>query len=97
MTLFALIVAVVIVVGVGALAYHCWTDPNERKALIEHPGRTLFVIVGALLFLMFLIGVILPPLGNIGISVGNYTFRVWAIGLMGIITWTIVGWPFLYK
>lgn len=77
------------------LAREYFTDQAERarfnKEIVTNPARMLFVALGPILFLMTMVGLMVPPFGALLVSVGSYTLKVWAVGLAGMFAWFALG------
>jgi hypothetical protein len=90
LTIFAILVALVTLYWLGSLAYQYLANPDERSRLNERPGQLLLALLGIVLLAMLLIGILVPPFGNLSILVGDHQFRIWAIGLVGCVVVTVV-------
>jgi hypothetical protein len=86
----AIVVALVTLYWLGSLAYQYLANPTERSRLNKQPVRLLLALLGVVLLAMLLIGILVPPFGNLSILVADYQFRIWAIGLVGCVIVTIV-------
>jgi hypothetical protein len=85
MMIFAILVALVTLYWLGSLAYQYVANPAERSQLNKRPGQLLLALLGVVLLVMLLVGILVPPFGNLSVLVGDYQFRIWAIGLIGCI------------
>jgi hypothetical protein len=85
MTIIGILVALGVLYWLGSLAYKYFTDPIERSRLNKEPVRILLALLTAVFLAMLLVGICIPPFGNLSILIGAQEFRVWAIGLAGCI------------
>ena len=89
MMIFAILVALVMLYWLGSLAYQYLANPAERSRLNKQPGQLLLVLLGVVLLVMLLLGILVPPFGNLSILVGDYQFRIWLVGLIGCVIVTV--------
>jgi hypothetical protein len=90
MTIFAILVALVMLYWLGSLAYQYLANPAERSRLNKQPGQLLVALLGAVLLAMLLVGILVPPFGNLSILIGDLQFRIWVVGLVGCVIVTAV-------
>jgi hypothetical protein len=89
MMIIAVLVALVTAYWLGSLAYQYLANPAERSRLNKQPGQLLLALLGVVLLVMLLLGILVPPFGNLSILVGAYHFRIWVIGLIGCVIVTV--------
>ncbi len=88
--IFAILVALVTLYWLGSLAYQYVANPAERSRLNKRPGQWLLALLGVVLLAMLLLGILVPPFGNLSILAGDFQFRIWIVGLVGCIIVTVV-------
>jgi hypothetical protein len=88
MMIFAILVALVTLYWLGSLAYQYLTNPADRSRLNKQPGQLLLALLAIVLLAMLLVGILVPAFGNLSLLVGNYQFRIWAVGLAGCVVVT---------
>lgn len=92
MTIFGILVLVAFFGWLASLAYEFFTSPTERTRFSARPGRMLFVLLGVVLFSMFLVGICIPAIGEITVfSTSVLKFRIWGIGVVGLFAWFLLG------
>jgi hypothetical protein len=82
--IFGTVVSGALLWWLGSLVHEYFTDEAERSHWNKQPGELLLAIVGAAFMVMGVVGICIPAFGNLPIPVGDYTFRVWAVGLIGM-------------
>jgi hypothetical protein len=82
-TIITLLITLAFLYWLGSLAREYFTDHAERTRINKQPGPMLVAVLAAALFLIFLIGALIPAFGNLSVSVGDLKLRLWAIGLFG--------------
>jgi hypothetical protein len=83
--LFGIFISLALLYWLASLAHEYFTNPAERARLNGNPRDLLFAMFAALFMVMGIVGICIEPFGNLIIPVGNYQFRVWAVGLVGMI------------
>jgi hypothetical protein len=83
--LFGISISLALLYWLASLAQEYFTNPAERARLNSKPGDLLFVIFAAVFMVMGIVGICIEPFGNLIIPVGGYQFRVWAVGLVGMV------------
>jgi len=74
----------------GALAYAYLTNSTERSRLNKQPGLLVIALLAAASLAVLLMG-IYSPYGNLSILIGEQQLRIWIVGLIGCVVFTVVG------
>jgi hypothetical protein len=91
--LFRLLMLVAYLSWLAVLGRELVTKPEERARFFGNPERVVFVLIGLVLFSMFIVGICVPAIGEIEIfSIGGQHIRIWGIGLVGSFAWLACGW-----
>lgn len=76
------------------VAWDFFTKPDERgkmlQTLVSRPLHSAFMIVWMAFFLMFFLGIFVPPLGEMEITGGGW--QIWQIGILGFFGMWIATW-----
>jgi len=89
MMIIAILVALVMLYWLGSLAYQYLANPAERARLNKQPGQLLLALLGVVLLVMLLLGIVVPPFGNLSILAADYQVRIWVVGLIGCVIVTV--------
>jgi hypothetical protein len=90
MTIVAIMIALAVLYWLGSLAYAYFANSTERTRLNNQPGLLVIALLAALSLAVLLIG-IYSPYGNLSILIGGQQFRIWLVGLIGCVVFTVVG------
>lgn len=90
MTIVAILIALAVLYWLGSLAYAYFANSTERMRLNNQPGLLVIALFAALSLAVLLIG-IYSPYGNLSILIGGQQFRIWLVGLIGCVVFTVVG------
>jgi hypothetical protein len=90
MTIVAILVALAVLYWLGSLAYAYFANSTERARLNNQPGLLVIALLAALSLVVLLMG-IYSPYGNLSILIGGQQFRIWLVGLIGCVVFTVVG------
>jgi hypothetical protein len=90
MTIVAILIALAVLYWLGSLAYAYFANSTERTRLNNQPGLLVIALLAALSLAVLLIG-IYSPYGNLSILIGGQEFRIWLVGLIGCVVFTVVG------
>lgn len=90
MTIVARLVALAVLYWLGSLAYAYFANSTERTRLNNQPGLLVIALLAALSLVVLLMG-IYSPYGNLSILIGGQQFRIWLVGLIGCVVFTVVG------
>jgi len=90
MTIVAILVALAVLYWLGSLAYAYFANSTERSRLNNQPGLLVIALLAALSLVVLLMG-IYSPYGNLSILLGGQQFRIWLVGLIGCVVFTVVG------
>lgn len=90
MTIVAILVALAVLSWLGSLAYAYFANSTERSRLNNQPGLLVIALLAALSLVVLLMG-IYSPYGNLSILIGGQQFRIWLVGLIGCVVFTVVG------
>jgi hypothetical protein len=90
MTIVAILIALAVLYWLGSLAYAYFANSTERTRLNNQPGLLVIELLAALSLAVLLIG-IYSPYGNLSILIGGQQFRIWLVGLIGCVVFTVVG------
>jgi len=90
MTIVAILVALAVLYWLGSLAYAYFANSTERSRLNNQPGLLVIALLAALSLVVLLMG-IYSPYGNLSILIGGQQFRIWLVGLIGCVVFTVVG------
>jgi len=90
MTIVAILVALAVLYWLGSLAYAYLANSTERSRLNNQPGLLVIALLAALSLVVLLMG-IYSPYGNLSILIGGQQFRIWLVGLIGCVVFTVVG------
>ena len=90
MTIVAILIALAVLYWLGSLAYAYFANSTERTRLNNQPGLLVIALLAALSLVVLLIG-IYSPYGNLSILIGGQQFRIWLVGLIGCVVFTVVG------
>jgi hypothetical protein len=90
MTIVAILVALAVLYWLGSLAYAYFANSTERTRLNNQPGLLVIALLAALSLVVLLMG-IYSPYGNLSILIGGQQFRIWLVGLIGCVVFTVVG------
>jgi hypothetical protein len=90
MTIVAILIALAVLYWLGSLAYAYFANSTERTRLNNQPGLLVIALFAALSLAVLLIG-IYSPYGNLSILIGGQQFRIWLVGLIGCVVFTVVG------
>ena len=90
MTIVAILVALAVLYWPGSLAYAYFANSTERSRLNNQPGLLVIALLAALSLVVLLMG-IYSPYGNLSILIGGQQFRIWLVGLIGCVVFTVVG------
>jgi hypothetical protein len=90
MTIVAIVIALAVLYWLGSLAYAYFANSTERTRLNNQPGLLVIALLAALSLAVLLIG-IYSPYGNLSILIGGQQFRIWLVGLIGCVVFTVVG------
>jgi hypothetical protein len=84
-TLVGILISLALLYWLASLAQEYFSNPAERARLNSKPGDLLFVIFAAVFMIMGIVGICIEPFGNLPIPIGDHQFRVWAVGLVGMV------------
>lgn len=90
MTIVAILIALAVLYWLGSLAYAYFANSTERMRLNNQPGLLVIALLAALSLVVLLMG-IYSPYGNLSILIGGQQFRIWLVGLIGCVVFTVVG------
>ena len=90
MTIVAILIALAVLYWLGSLAYAYFANSTERSRLNNQPGLLVIALLAALSLVVLLMG-IYSPYGNLSILIGGQQFRIWLVGLIGCVVFTVVG------
>ena len=90
MTIVAILIALAVLYWLGSLAYAYFANSTERTRLNNQPGLLVIALLAALSLVVLLMGVY-SPYGNLSILIGGQQFRIWLVGLIGCVVFTVVG------
>ena len=90
MTIVAIVIALAVLYWLGSLAYAYFANSTERTRLNNQPGLLVIALLAALSLVVLLMG-IYSPYGNLSILIGGQQFRIWLVGLIGCVVFTVVG------
>ena len=90
MTIVAILIALAVLYWLGSLAYAYFDNSTERSRLNNQPGLLVIALLAALSLVVLLMG-IYSPYGNLSILIGGQQFRIWLVGLIGCVVFTVVG------
>jgi hypothetical protein len=90
MTIVAILIALAVLYWLGSLAYAYFANSTERTRLNNQPGLLVIALLAALSLVVLLMG-IYSPYGNLSILIGGQQFRIWLVGLIGCVVFTVVG------
>ena len=90
MTIVAILIALAALYWLGSLAYAYLTNSTERSRLNKQPGLLVIALLAAVSLVVLLMGVY-SPYGNLSILIGGQQFRIWIVGLIGCVVFTVVG------
>jgi hypothetical protein len=90
MTIVAILIALAVLYWLGSLAYAYFSNSTERARLNNQPGLLFIALLAAVSLVVLLMG-IYSPYGNLSILIGGQQFRIWLVGLIGCVVFTVVG------
>ena len=90
MTIVAIVIALAVLYWLGSLAYAYFANSTERSRLNNQPGLLVIALLAALSLVVLLMG-IYSPYGNLSILIGGQQFRIWLVGLIGCVVFTVIG------
>jgi hypothetical protein len=94
-TLFGMLVVLAFCGWLTAMAHAYFGNPSARTD--SSPARALFTLVGVVFVGMFLVGIFIPDIGTLTLRIGQQRFQLWAIGLVGMFVWLVLGWPLIKR
>ena len=90
MTIVAILVALAALYWLGSLTYAYCANATERSRLNNQPGVLLIALFALVSLVVLLLG-IYSPYGNLSVLIGGQQVRIWLVGLIGCIVFTLVG------
>jgi hypothetical protein len=90
MTIVAILVALAALYWLGSLAYAYCANATERSRLNSRPGVLVIALLALVSLVVLLLG-IYSPYGNLSILIGGQQVRIWLVGLIGCIVFTLAG------